>query len=219
MSHPSPLPRRRSRPSGALMLTLLALLLASSQSEAQSSSPSELVFGIRISAGGRYDNVRKCVASPTGTKGGPAADVSFFTEVGLRPNLSLTFNLPVFRPVLFALAFKMLQFEPDVMLTFRRRATDGTDVIFGPTLGLSLHYGPDYTSESSGPGRGPSFFALGPMLGGYLALDFKRQSSFNFQLGIHPYVTPLFAVNDPASHRGVVVGGMLEGQLRFAKGR
>jgi hypothetical protein len=177
------------------------------------------VLGIRISGGGRYDNVRKCIASSAGTKGGPAADVYLFAELELRPNLSLAFGLPVMRPILFAAAFEMLQLEPDVTLSFRLRAGEKTDFIVGPSLGISLHYGPDYTSESSGVGRGPSFFALGPSLGAYLGLDFKRQSRFNFQLGLRPYVTPLFAVSDPASHRGVVVGAMLEGQLRFARRR
>ena len=112
----------------------------------------------------------------------------------------------------------MLQLEPDVTLSFRRAASESIDIVFGPSLGLSLHYGPDYQSESSGPGRTPSFFALGPIFGAYLGLDFKRpQRNVNYQLGVRPYVTPLFAVSDPASHRGVVVGGMLEAQLRFTR--
>ncbi len=57
------------------------------------------------------------------------------------------------------------------------------------------------------------------MIAGYVGLDFKRESRFNLQLGLRPYVTPLFAVSDPASHKGVVVGGMLELQLRFARAR
>jgi len=201
-----------------LAFTLLTLLTPAA-SHAQDASPTTTVFGIRISAGGRYDNVRKCIATSAGTKGGPAAEISLFAELGLRENLALTFNLPVMRPILFAAAFKILQFEPDVTLSFRVRAGDRTDFIVGPSLGLSLHYGPDYTSESSDPGRGPSFFALGPTIGAYLGLDFKRESSFNFQLGLRPYVMPLFAVSDPASHKGVVVGGMLEGQFRFARKR
>jgi hypothetical protein len=28
-------------------------------------------------------------------------------------------------------------------------------------------------------------------------------------------VTPLFSVNDPQDHQGIVVGGMLEGHFRF----
>ena len=113
------------------------------------------------------------MASSAGTRGGPAADL-LFLELPLRPKLALAINLPVFRPVLFAAAFKMLQFEPDVTLAFRRELSASLDLVFGPSLGLSLHYGPDYRSEGSGAGRTPSFFALGPIFAGYLGLDFKR---------------------------------------------
>ena len=40
-----------------------------------------VVAGIQISVGARYDNVRLCVASGSGVKGGPSADISLFTEV------------------------------------------------------------------------------------------------------------------------------------------
>jgi len=176
-----------------------------------------LIFGIAIRAGGRFDNVRKCVASPQGTKGGPAADISVFAEIPVSDTASVHINLPVMRPILFAAAFHMLQFEPEVGLLFRK-VTDGkVDFVAGPTLGVSLHYGPDYHSERSGSGRTPSFFAMGPQIGGYFGLDFKRpDEQFNFQLGLSPYVAPLFGVNDPEHHRGVVVGGLLDGLFRFS---
>ncbi len=199
------------------VVTLAALFMATGL-PGRAGGDEPVVLGGRLSAGGRFDNVRKCVASPTGTRGGPAADISLLIELPLGPRLALGLNIPVFRPLLFGLAFEMLQLEPDVTLLFRRPASARVDWVFGPSLGLSLHYGPDYLSESSGPGRTASFFALGPMFGAYLGLDFRRpQRALNFQLGIRPYVTPLFAVSDPASHRGVVVGGLLEAQLRFAR--
>jgi len=175
------------------------------------------IFGIAVRAGGRFDNVRKCVASPTGTKGGIAADISFFADIPVGDTASVHINVPVMRPILFAAAFKMLQFEPEVGLLFRK-VTDGkVDFVAGPTLGVSLHYGPDYTSERSGSGRKPSFFAMGPQIGGYFGIDFKRPDErFNFQLGLSPYVAPLFGVNDPEHHRGVVVGGLLDGLFRFS---
>ena len=175
------------------------------------------IFGIAVRAGGRFDNVRKCVASPTGTKGGIAADISFFADIPVGDTASVHINVPVMRPILFAAAFKMLQFEPEVGLLFRK-VTDGkVDLIAGPTIGVSLHYGPDYTSERSGSGRKPSFFAMGPQIGGYFGIDFKRPDErFNFQLGLSPYVAPLFGVNDPEHHRGVVVGGLLDGLFRFS---
>jgi hypothetical protein len=176
------------------------------------------VLGVKLRAGGRFDNVRMCVATPAGVKGGPAADISLSTEIGLKDTISLDIDLPVFRPILFGVAFKMLQFEPSVTLKFRKAGTGRIDLIVGPTLGLSLHYGPDYKSASSGDGRTSSFFAMGPIVGGYVGLDFKRPAeAFNFQLGLTPYVEPLFGVNDAQDHRGVVVGGLLDFQFRFGK--
>lgn len=179
-------------------------------------SNGQVLFGFKIRAGGRFDNVRMCVATPTGTKGGPAADISLFSEFDVGDNMSLHVDLPVFRPILFGLAFKMLQFEPSVTLRFRR-ATDGdTVLVAGPTLGVSLHYGPDYKSERAMDKRGPSFFALGPMIGGYFGLDFTRPNkTFNFELGLTPYVTPLLGVNDSENHKGVVIGGLLDGSFKF----
>ncbi len=180
----------------------------------------QVVFGLKLSAGGRYDNVRMCVGSPEGIKGGPAADVSFFTEIGVSQMTSVSINVPVMRPVLFGAAFKMLQFEPEVALIFRIPQDGRVDVVVGPSLGATLHYGPDYESGRSGEDRGPSFFALGPRIGGYLGLDFKRPGeTFNFQLGVSPYVSPLFSIDDPENHRGVIVGGILEGQFRFSLDR
>ena len=107
-------------------------------------------------------------------------------------------------------------FEPTVRLTFDRSIGVATDLVVGPVLGLSLHYGPDYESDSDGEARGRSFWALGPILGGYFVVDFVRPGElFNFQLGLTPYVTPLFSVADPDEHKGLVVGGMLEGHFRF----
>jgi hypothetical protein len=210
--------------SGAMVLAIatlgLGLELARPAVAAEVDSAADsraAIFGIAIRAGGRFDNVRKCVASPQGTKGGPAADISVFAEIPVSDTASVHINLPVMRPILFAAAFHMLQFEPEVQLLFRK-VTDGkVDFIAGPSLGVSLHYGPDYHSERSGSGRTPSFFAMGPQIGGYFGLDFKRpDEQFNFQLGLSPFVTPLIGVNDPDNHRGVVVGGLLDGLFRFS---
>jgi hypothetical protein len=175
-----------------------------------------VVLGIKISAGGRYDQVRKCAATGAGVKGGPAADVSFFAELGVAERTSVTIDVPVLRPVLFAAAFGMLQFEPEVTLSTRAVRGDDVALILGTGLGLTLHYGPDYTSELFGEGRKPSFFALGPRASLYLGLDLPKPGElFNFQLGLRPYVTALFGVDDPEERRGAVIGGQLEGQLRF----
>ncbi|MBN2717197.1 MAG: hypothetical protein JXX14_15195 [Deltaproteobacteria bacterium] len=177
-----------------------------------------LVIGPKVRAGGRFDNVRMCVASPAGTKGGPAADISLSTEIALSDTVSLEMDLPVFRPIMFGLSFKMLQFEPSVSLRFRKYGRHNRDFIFGPMLGVSLHYGPDYQSGKSGDDRLPSFFAMGPMVGGYLGVDFKKPcQKYNFQLGITPYVIPLFGINDDEDHKGIVVGGLLDFAFRFGK--
>jgi hypothetical protein len=178
-----------------------------------------LVFGIRVTAGGRYDNVRMCVGSPPGVKGGPAMDIAFFTEIGLKSATSLVVIVPVMRPILFGAAFRMLQFEPEVVLAFHQQAEGKLDVVTGPTFGLSFHYGPGYTSARSGPGREPSFFAMGPRIGVYIGLDFQRpDESFNFQLGLHPYATTLFSSAGSRDRRGVVLGGTLDGLFRFDAG-
>ena len=177
-----------------------------------------LVMAVKLRAGGRFDNVRMCVATPAGTKGGPTADISMSTEIALSDTVSLEMDLPVFRPIMFGLSFKMLQFEPSASLRFRKYGKGNTDFIFGPMLGVSLHYGPDYHSENSGDKRGPSFFAMGPMVGGYLGLDFKRPcQKYNFQLGLTPYMIPLFGISDKADHKGIVVGGLLDFSFRFGK--
>ncbi|HEX7478275.1 MAG TPA: hypothetical protein VF331_10750 [Polyangiales bacterium] len=85
--------------------------------------------------------------------------------------------------------------------------------VVGPTLGVSLHYGPDYRSDLDGH----KFFAIGPIVGGYVGLDFPRPGKiFNFELGLTPYLIPLFGVNDPANHAGIVVGGLFDASFRFA---
>jgi len=156
-------------------------------------------------------------AAPGDGPGMGHAAILGFADVAVSDKASLRVNIPLMRPILFAAAFTMLQLEPEIGLIFRKRNEGGVDLVGGPTLGLSFHYGPDYRSESSGAGRSPSFFAMGPQVGGYLGLDFKRPGErFNFQLGLSPYVAPLFGVDDPGEHRGVVVGGMLDAWFRFS---
>lgn len=178
------------------------------------------VLGVKIRVGGRYDDIRMCVASPAGSKGGLAADISLFAEFAASNNLRVHVDLPVLRPILFAAAFKMLQFEPSVTLKFRTSSSGGARFVGGPTLGLSLHYGPDFNSSPSGDGRTPSFFAIGPTVGGYLGLELGRPNhSFNFELGLTPFFTPMFATPDATVRRGIVAGGLLDGAFRFALSR
>ncbi len=216
--HSDPAARCRSHLGAALPAALaLATLAAPASAQPAPTDRGQVILGFRVRAGGRYDGVRMCVATPAGVKGGPAADVSFFTEIGLDDDLALDLDLPVMRPLLFAASFDMVQFEPSASLRFRLRGSGNTDLILGPTAGVSLHHGPDYRSENHGAGRRPSFWALGPILGGYVGADFVREGrTFNGQLGLTPYVLPLFSIDDPEQHRGVVVGGLLDGSFRFA---
>lgn len=201
-------------------LAVFMVTVALSTTSAETSRAGSFTIGPKLRAGGRFDNVRMCVASPAGAKGGPAADISLSTEIAIKDTIGLDIDLPVFRPIMFGAAFDMLQFEPSVTLKFRRIGNGRTDLIGGPTLGMSFHYGPDYNSEGSGDARTGSFFAMGPIIGGYIGLDFKRPNkTFNLQLGLTPYVEPLFGVNDAQNHRGVVAGGMLDLQFRFGRSR
>ena len=197
-------------------VVLMAIIGSPNPAGAQVEPSVGSIIGVKIRAGGRYDNVRMCVATPAGVKGGRAADISLFTEFSLSDNASLHIDLPVFRPILFGLAFKMLQFEPSVTLKFRKASDGNVDFVAGPMLGLSLHYGPDFNSEPSGDSRSPSFFALGPTLGGYMGLDFKRPGkTFNVELGLTPYITTLFGVGDAPIDRGIVAGGLLDVAFKF----
>lgn len=198
------------------VVTALLFVLAASDAYADSTSNDPALFGVKIRIGGRFDNVRKCVASKTGTKGGIAADISAFAEFPAGNGTVVHIDLPVMRPILFAAAFHMLQFEPTVALKFHDTSGNNVGWVAGPALGVSLHYGPDYKSETSGAGRTASFFAMGPIIGAYAGLDFRRPGeAFNFQLGISPYVTPLFGIGDPQNHRGIVIGGLVDGTFRF----
>ncbi len=195
------------------LMIILIPSFAFSQNDLLNKQPE---FGLKIRAGGRYDNVRMCVASPAGSKGGPAADVSFFTEFGISDNAALHIDIPIFRPILFGVSFDMLQFEPSATLKFHKTLSANMDYISGPILGISFHYGPDYKSESSGIYRTNSFFAIGPIVGGYFGIKFKRpEKSFNFELGISPYLIPLFSINDPLNHKGIVAGGLLDASFSF----
>lgn len=199
------------------ILLLSMLFLSTSGFLLGVTANSDTQIGLKIRMGGRFDNVRKCVASQPGTKGGIAADISLFTEKALSEKASFHIDLPVMRPILFALAFKMLQFEPSVSWRFTN-ANPGTKngFTYGPMLGFSLHYGPDYTYDAKPDTAKHAFFALGPTIGGFAGYTFSRSSGEpRFSLGVSPYVTPLFSVNDPDKRKGVVIGGLLDAAFYF----
>ena len=77
------------------------------------------LVGCSFLAGIRYDDLRMCVATPAGVKGGPIADIMASIRFPIDDKSSVSFKIPVMRPVLFGAAFGMLQFEPEVTLEYR----------------------------------------------------------------------------------------------------
>ncbi|MBN2351649.1 MAG: hypothetical protein JXD23_03695 [Spirochaetales bacterium] len=191
----------------SLLFVPLLLLVGSALLFAQTSPVS---FGFGIMVGGRYDDLRMCVASPAGFKGGLIADVTFNTRVRLSDGVDMTFKLPVMRPLLFAFAFRMLQFEPE--MTFDFKFAPGADVTFtgGFGVGLSLHYGPGYQADLQN--RGEEFFAIGPYISGFVAVQFPGLAGQDTKVGIRAFYVPLFSASHPV---GTVLGGALEGQMYF----
>ena len=170
----------------------------------QNSDLNKDTHALQFMAGGRYDNLRMCVASPAGAKGGTLADIMFITKHKLNENHSLTFNLPVMRPVLFGLAFRMLQFEPEFTIEYNKLINEKIDLVTGPGLGISFHYGPDYTSDLSNTGK--SFFAMGPFLSWQTGMAFKKDSVVKSTAGIKAFYAPLFSKERAT---GTVLGGAL----------
>lgn len=159
-------------------------------------------FGIRILGGGRYDNVRMCVGSPAGVPGGPIGEVYFDIRVPVNESGSVVINVPLFRPIMFAAAFRMLQLEPTVMYEHSFGEAGGTHPIIGGGLGIILHHGPDYNSSQDE--RGESFFSIGPLFNGFAGLKIAES---NFTVGLKGFFSPLFTA-DRAT--GLVAGGGLE---------
>jgi hypothetical protein len=95
-----------------IIFSISFLLLSIGFISAQTDRP--ITFGIHVLAGGRYDDVRMCVASQSGVKGGPIVDIYFDIRFPAGENGTIALNIPVMRPILFGFAFSMLQFEPQV---------------------------------------------------------------------------------------------------------
>ncbi len=173
-------------------------------------SESKISHGILFMAGGRYDNLRRCAATSAGTKGGPIADIMFISRYKLNENQTLSFNLPVMRPVLFGIAFKMLQFEPEFTLECKKSLNERIDLLTGPGLGVSFHYGPDYKSELRDLKN--SFFAIGPLFSWQAGFAFKKEGMIKSSAGLKTFYVPLFAKERST---GTVLGGALFYSMYF----
>lgn len=181
----------------------MMLLLASSPS---AQDQKNLKLGYLVMAGGRYDNLRMCVATDSGVKGGPIADVMLTGRYAASEKVDIGFNLPVFRPILFAAAFKMLQFEPEMVVGFHSTPKNEFQFTTAPSVGLSLHYGPDY--QSSRKNRSPSFFAAGPIIGvHFLMSKIGTDQQVKNRFGIKPFYSTLFSKKYSV---GTVVGAAAE---------
>jgi hypothetical protein len=189
---------------------LIAFLLLTSSATFLSAQVAPVTFGFGIMFGARYDDLRMCVASPAGVKGGMIADITFNTRVHLSDACDMIVKLPVMRPLLFAFAFRMLQFEPEVTFDFKFAPAEAVTLSGGFGIGVSLHYGPDYTSDMEH--RGEDFFAAGPYLSGYFALQFPGIAAQATKMGLRAFYVPLFSASHPI---GTVLGGALEVQMYF----
>lgn len=183
---------------------LAAVLFALGAMSLSAEEGRKVTVGTHLLFGGRYDNVRMCVGSPAGVPGGPIGDLYFDIRFPTSPNGTLVLNIPVFRPILFAASFQMLQFEPQVTYEYLFTGSGGARPVLGGGLGIVLHYGPDYLSSPTN--RGPDFFAAGPLVSVSFGFRFSGKSG-SWTPGIKAFAAPLFG--DPG-YLGFTAGGALE---------
>jgi hypothetical protein len=176
---------------------------------AQQIESKKFSFGIMAMGGGRYDDVRMCVASPAGVKGGPIGDIMLAFRYRKNDKFAFVFNLPVFRPVLFAAAFNLLQFEPEANFEIHKVINEKRNIFTGPGLGLSLNYGPDYKSNNDNPTE--SFFSVGPIINYQIGFLFKTKVQNS--LVLKAFYIPLFSSN--GHDNGNVAGAALQYALYF----
>lgn len=174
-----------------------------------SAGDSDVSYGIHVLAGGRYDDLRMCVGSPAGIKGGPIMDVYFDIIIPAGTQGQVIMNIPVARPILFGAAFKMLQFEPQVTYEYRLPLDGGDSLVLGGGLGMAFHYGPDF--ESSPDDRGEDFFAMGPLFSLSAGYEFLRPAG-SWRPGVKLFYSPL-VLSEMAN--GTVLGGGMELYYHF----
>jgi len=163
-----------------------------------------VTLGTHFLAGGRYDDVRMCIGSPPGVKGGPIMDVYLDIRFPAGENGSLVLNIPLMRPILFGAGFQMMQFEPQITYEHYLGRKDSPKIVLGGGLGIILHYGPDYLSAKESPGT--SFFAMGPLFTASAGVRFKGKRGFWIP-GVKIFYSPLFS---PDYSTGHVLGGGIE---------
>ncbi|HAK46146.1 MAG TPA: hypothetical protein DCO79_09560 [Spirochaeta sp.] len=174
---------------------------------------SSFSLGVSVAAGGRYDNVRMCIASGAGVPGGIAMEpAALVLEYRLNENFGIGAYLPIGRPVLFAVVPQMLQFLPELVFNIHVPIDETKSLVFHPAIGLSFHYGPDYEADSEN--RGTEFFALGPRISVLSGITLHSNENHEFVLGLKPYFEYLFS----EYRNGFVVGGEFDFQYRYRFG-
>lgn len=163
--------------------------------------------GCTFLAGVRYDNLRMCVATPAGVKGGPIGDLMATLRFPVDEQSSLGLKIPVMRPILFGAAFKILQFEPEITLEYTPSGVIGRRFLIGSGLGGSFHWGPDYTTERDVKVRN-NFFAAGPVISSLFAFRFQGRNDKRRYIGLKLFYVALFSKEHP---RGTVIGTAVEG--------
>lgn len=184
---------------------IVVLGVSGEESSGEAAEKRGFGIGLHVLGGGRYDNVRMCVGSPAGVPGGPIGELYLDLRFPVSENGTFIVNLPLFRPIMFALSFQMLQLEPQVTYEHVLGSGDGIRPVLGAGIGAVFHYGPDY--YSSPDNRGPSFFSAGPLASGSAGISFLKGRLIT---GVKIFYAPLFAVGRPA---GTVAGGGVEVQL------
>ena len=164
-------------------------------------------IGVTLLAGGRYDDLRMCVGSPAGVKGGPIGDVMAALRSQVDDKSSIALKIPVMRPLLFGIAFKMLQFEPELTLEYQPEGTIGKFFFIESGVGGSFHWGPDYTTERDAQERN-NFFAAGPIISSLLGFHLPGPEVQRRYIGLKLFYSSLFSKVRP---RGTVVGLAIEG--------
>ncbi len=198
---------RKSILSAAFLIFNLSIAALSVFSD---NSGSSFYIGISAAAGGRYDNVRMCIASPAGTPGGIAMEpAALVLEYRADNQSGFGVYIPVGRPLLFAFVPNMLQFLPEFYVSLIFPINEDISFILHTALGGSFHYGPDYLSDQEN--RGPNFFAAGPRISLFAGIGFGSNLKHEFQIGIKPYFEYLFS--DYLS--GFVVGGEIDFQYHY----
>ena len=169
----------------------------------------ETKHGFQILAGGRYDNVRMCVASDAGVEGGMMLDIAYMFEKKREGKNSIGAKIPIMRPILFGASFGMVQFEPEFFI--KNYSSKKESLYWMPGFGLSVHYGPDYKTdkEAIDPEK---FWALGPIFSSAFGVVIGDNSKREKSIAVRPFITPLFAKDGKS---GVVAGGSLEFLMLF----